>query len=66
MKSSFSHIIIAFVLCIVAIVGYGMWYAAISTKSAAVASLQSQIDTKTETVNRIAATRATLADVASD
>jgi len=66
MKSPFSHITAAFVLCIVAIVGYGMWYATISTKSAAVASLQNQIDTKTETVNRIAATRATLADVASD
>ncbi len=66
MKSPFSHIIIAFILCIVAIAGYGMWYAAISAKSAEVASLQNQIDTKTETVNRIAATRATLASVAND
>ena len=65
MKSPFSHIIIAVVICVSAVVGYGMWYAAISAKSAAVATLQNQIDTKTETVNRIAATRATLADVGS-
>lgn len=66
MKSPFSHIIIAVAVCIAAIVGYGMWYAAISAKSASVVVLQNQIDTKTETVNRIAATRATLADVAND
>lgn len=66
MKSPFSHIMIAAVVCIAAIAGYGMWYAAISAKSASVAALQNQIDTKTETVNRIAAARATLANVASD
>ncbi|MFA6519368.1 MAG: hypothetical protein WCT41_00895 [Candidatus Paceibacterota bacterium] len=66
MKSPFSHIMIAVAVCIAAIAGYGMWYAAISAKSASVAALQNQIDTKTETVNRIAAARATLANVASD
>lgn len=66
MKSPFSHISIAVVICIFAIVGYGMWYAVISAKSAAVAALQNQIDTKTETVNRVAAARTTLANVASD
>lgn len=66
MRSPFSHIIIAVAVCVAAIIGYGMWYAIISTKSASVATLQNQINTKTETVNRIAATRATLADVAND
>ncbi len=66
MKSPFSHIIIAVVICVSAVVGYGVWYAAISAKSASVVSLQNQIDTKIETANRIAAARATLADVAGD
>ncbi|MDP2665238.1 MAG: hypothetical protein Q8P23_01125 [bacterium] len=66
MKSPFSHIIIAVVMCVSAIVGYGMWYAVTSAKSASVAALQNQIDTKTETANRIAAARATLANIASD
>lgn len=66
MKSPFFHVIAAIILCIITIVGYGMWYAAIAAKSAAAAALQSTIDTKTETMNRIATTRATLADIAND
>jgi len=66
MKSPFSHILIAVVVCVAAIVGYGMWYAALSAKSASVVAIQNQIDAKTETVNRVAAARATLANVASD
>lgn len=66
MKSSPYHLIVAVTMCVAAIVGYGIWYATISAKSSAVADLQNQIDTKTETVSRIAATRATLADVAND
>lgn len=66
MKSAFSHLIAALSVCVLSTVGYGMWYAAISKKSAAVENLQHLIDTKTETVSRIAATRATLAGVAND
>jgi len=66
MKSSLSQLIVVGVLCIVTFVGYGMWYVAVSAKSATVAELQNSIVSKTETVNRIAATRATLAGIAND
>lgn len=65
MKSS-SQFIIVSVLCIMTFIGYGIGYSAVSTKSAKVAELQNSIVAKTETVNRIAATRATLASIASD
>ncbi|MDP2665612.1 MAG: hypothetical protein Q8P23_03185 [bacterium] len=66
MKTHFSHIVVAISVCLIALIGYGMWYAVISAKSTTIADLQSRIDTKTETVSRIAATRATLAGVTSD
>lgn len=66
MKSPFSHLITISVLCIIAFIGYGVLYAALSSKSAAVAALENSIATKTETVKRIAATRATLAGIATD
>lgn len=66
MKSSLSSLVVMAILCGAALAGYGVWYAAIAAKSASVAALQSDIDTKTETVNRIAATRATLAGIAND
>lgn len=65
MKSSFSHFFLALAICIVSIVGYGVWYGNISSRSAAVAELQNQINIKTETANRIVAARATLANIAS-
>lgn len=66
MKSSFSHLATAIVVCIVSIASYGIWYGTVSSKSTIVAELQNQIDTRIETENRIAAARATLADIASD
>lgn len=66
MKSPFSHLVTISVLCIVAFIGYGVLYAALSAKSASVAALENSIATKTETVKRIAATRATLAGIATD
>ncbi len=66
MKSHFLHFASAFAVCAAVLIGYGAWYAAIAAKSTAVADLQNKIDTKAETVSRIAAARATLADIASD
>jgi hypothetical protein len=66
MKPPFFHLAAAIAICIVSFIGYGAWYSAISAKSTAVADLQNKIDTKTETVKRIAATRATLAGVTND
>jgi len=66
MKSPFSHLITISALCVIAFIGYGVLYAALSSKSASVAALENSIATKTETVKRIAATRATLAGIATD
>lgn len=66
MKSSFLHAAGALALCLAILSGYGVWYAAVAAKSAAVASLQSEIDTKTETMSRVAAARATLSQLADD
>jgi len=66
MSSSLPRIIIVLIVCSVALASYGAWYSVLSGKSATVADLQNKIDTKTETVNRLAATRATLASIAND
>ncbi len=66
MKSPLTHFILALTACTIVLVGYGFWYAAVSAKSAAVASLQDQISTKTETISRMAAARATLAELSGD
>ena len=66
MTSTFSRSIVAVGVCMIALVGYGIWYTVIAAKSATVVAVQSEIDAKTETVNRIAATRATLAGVVND
>lgn len=66
MKSHFVHAIITFSLCVCTLVGYGFWYAAVANKSTIVASLQNQIDTKTESAARVASARAALAEIAGD
>lgn len=66
MKSSFIHLMLAFVACVATLVGYWFWYADIAAKSVAVTALQSQIDAKTKTTNRMATTRAALAEISSD
>lgn len=66
MKSPLIHILLACFVCIATIVGYGFWYAVIGAKSTAVANLESQIVTKTETASRIASARASLAEIAGD
>jgi len=66
MKSSLAHLILACAACAAALIGYGFWYAAIVSKSAAVADVQNQIEVRTETVKRMASTRAALAEIAGD
>ena len=66
MKSHFVHALIMFSLCVCALIGYGFWYAAVASKSAAVASMQNQIDTKTESAARVASARTALAEIAGD
>ncbi len=66
MKTSIIHILGAVLVCVAALAGYAQWYGVISEKSAAVADLQNQIDTKTETRGRISAARAALAGAIGD
>mgnify|MGYP001612048375 CR=1 FL=1 len=66
MKSSFVQLGIAFVICIVTLIGYGFWYNLISAKSATVTTLQKQIDAKTTIMNNLTTTQAALAEVEKD
>jgi hypothetical protein len=66
MKSPVIHLMLAFAVCAVALAGYGVWYTIIANKSTAVTTLQNEIDIKTETINRMAATRATIAEISND
>ncbi len=66
MKSPLIHLIGALVLCAVSFIGYGIWYAAIAEKSAAVADLENQINIKTDTASRIASARTALAEISGD
>lgn len=66
MKSPFVHLIFALLVCVSALIGYGVWYSALSAKSATVAALQSQIDAKTAAVSRMATARAAFAEIAGD
>lgn len=66
MKSSFIHFGIALALCLVALVGYGTWYAVIATTSTAAAELQNRIITRNETANRVALARSALIEIAAD
>jgi len=66
MKSSLVRLVLACVLCAAALIGYWIWYGAVSAKSAATTALQSQIDTKTAAASRMAATRSALAEIVGD
>lgn len=66
MRSPSAHLAVAIITGIAALAGYGTWYAVISSKSSAVASLQSQITAATETVSRASSVRTALAEVAGD
>jgi hypothetical protein len=66
MKSPLIHILGALAIGLIALGGYGAWYAAVSAESRHVADLQSQIDDANKNVDSIAAARAALAEIADD
>lgn len=66
MKSPLLHAILAGAVCVTLITSYGVWYAIVEAKSIAVAHMENQISTKTETANRIASARASLAEISGD
>ena len=43
-----------------------MWYAAVGAKSVEVVNLEDKVVIKTETINRVASSRASLAEIADD
>lgn len=66
MKSPLIQLGVAITILVGALVGYGFWYGAISSESAAVSGLQGQIDAKKEAVKRVAAAQAALTEIAGD
>jgi hypothetical protein len=66
MKSSLLHLAIALAVCVAALSGYGVWYAAVSDKSTHVTALQNKIDARTASVARMERARATFAEMAGD
>lgn len=65
MRSSLLHLSVWILICIVMIVGHGFWYSIIVNKNSTVASLQNQIDTKTETAKRVISERTALSEISS-
>lgn len=63
MTSNFFKLVIACVVVLAAFIGHSIWYATLAAKSANVASLQNQIDAKSETMSRIASARAALTEI---
>lgn len=51
---------------LIALAGYGAWYAYVSAESQRVASLQSQIEEATKNVDHITSAKAALAEIADD
>jgi hypothetical protein len=66
MKSHILNLGIEIIVAVIVLIGYGFWYAEVAAKSAAVAELQNQIATKTETASRIASARVAIAEITSD
>lgn len=66
MKSPLTHLIIAFLMLVSLLAGYGVWYTALSNKSSQVATLQGQITAASLAINRAVSTRSAIAEIADD
>ncbi len=66
MRSPTTQAFLALALLALTVVGYGVWYATVSASSAQAANLETQIESKTQAENRVAAARATLDEIASE
>lgn len=66
MKYSIMHFLLVLVASLLISAGYGIWYVAVSNKSADVAELQNEITTATEAIARIASVRAELVKISGD
>jgi hypothetical protein len=66
MKSSLFYLMLWLSVCVATLGGYWFWYSTVADKSVAVASLENQINTRTEASVRIAAVRTALSEIAGD
>ena len=66
MKRSLTALLFSFILLVSAVFVYGYGYFLISGKSIAVASLEQQILSKTETASRVSSAHAALAEISGD
>ncbi|MBU6214792.1 hypothetical protein KGM48_03055 [Patescibacteria group bacterium] len=66
MKSFLAQGIIALLVCGGAAIGFWVWYGMIEAKSASVAALEQQIQQDADTESRVAAARASLAEISQD
>lgn len=64
MRPPLYHALFAVTLCVVAATGYWVWYGTIEEKSTQVAALESQLVANARTESRIAAAKASLAQIA--
>ncbi len=63
MRPALIQFLVSLAVLILAVAGYGAWYAFVSAQSAHVADLESQIESKTQTALRISSARAALAQI---
>ena len=66
MRPALLQLTLAGLLCVAALGGYAVWYATVSAKSTAVASLERQINVKMNTASTMASARASIAEIAGD
>ncbi|MFA5744755.1 MAG: hypothetical protein WC887_00880 [Candidatus Paceibacterota bacterium] len=66
MKFRILNLGIQMIVVVGVLFGYGFWYVGVAAKSVAVAELQNQIATKTETASRISIARAVIAGMIED
>lgn len=66
MKSPVTQLVLSLILLTAVVAAYGVWYSIIQSKSSEVATLEQQIETNADTQTRVAAARASLAEIAQD
>ena len=66
MRPTFFHLGIALAVLVLTAAAYGYWYAAVADESMAVASIEDEINAKTDTTQRIKSVRTALAGISGD
>ena len=66
MKSSFLRLVLALLVLLGSLAGYGAWYAAVSAQSTAAADIENKISVKRDAASRIDSARAALSEISGD